>query len=404
MSTKDYYKLLNIEKNSSDEEIKKAYKKMALLYHPDKNQGNEEACEKFKEIAEAYNVLINKDKRSQYDVMGEVDENFGGEDAFAMFNDIFKQHISSFMNMKYDNDINIGNIFSNISGMPESSFPFGNVHVRVHTFSNDPFMNINDSFTNINDQFANINDQSRIDDIEENYPKPNIGNIFKNLFNKNKSPQEDNIKKNIKQKILYNKPDDIVYDVNVSFSDIYNMKMKKIVIERSRKKDRSYTMKKKKIEIPVYGKELLLEGEGHDLKDYKERGDIRINIFNIKNDKFKRVNEYDILTTKELNLNQLYGALTYNIKLPHGKVIKVQSEKILKDSTELIQRIPKMGLPYKDENNVESFGNLYVYYKIIFPSSIEELKNIVAHEETSNVKEDYSIAYNCSIDELFNVE
>jgi hypothetical protein len=63
-----------------------------------------------------------------------------------------------------------------------------------------------------------------------------------------------------------------------------------------------------------------------------------------------------------------------------------------------------MGLPYKDENGAESSGNLYIYYKIIFPSSIEELKNIVAHEDTSNVKEDYNIAYNCSIDELFNIE
>jgi DnaJ-class molecular chaperone len=403
MSTKDYYKLLNIEKNATDEEIKKAYKKMALLYHPDKNQGNEEACEKFKEIAEAYNVLINKDKRNQYDVMGEVDENFGGEDAFAMFNDIFKQHINSFMNMKYDNDINIGNIFSNISGMPESSFPFGNVHVRVHTFSNDPFMNINDQFSD--DPFSKINDNNEMDD---DYPKPNIGNIFKNLFNKNKSQPENDSKKVIKQKILYNKPDDIVYDVNVSFSDIYNNKKKKIFIERSRRKDGSYIMKKKKIEIPIYGKELLLEGEGHDLKDYKERGDIRINIFNIKNEKFKRVNEYDILTTKDIHINQLYTALTYNIKLPHGKVIKIQSETIIqgekKDGTELIQRIPKMGLPYVDENNIESFGNLYVIYKIIFPSSIDELKNILPHINNSSVDDECNIAYNCNFDEIFTSE
>ena len=389
MSTKDYYKLLNIEKNATDEEIKKAYKKMALLYHPDKNQGNEEACEKFKEIAEAYNILINKDKRSQYDVMGSVDENFGGEDAFAMFNDIFKQHIGSFMNMKYDNDINIGNIFSNISGMPESSFPFGNVHVRVHTFSDEQFSN------------------DRIDDLEdeEDYPKPNIGNIFKNLFNKNK---DNNIKKVITQKILYNKPDDILYDVNVSFSDIYNMKKKKIFIERSRRKDGSYIMKKKKIEIPIYGKELLLEGEGHDLKDYKERGDIRINIFNVKNDKFKRINEYDILTTKDIHLNQLYTALTYNIKLPHGKVIKVQSETIVKDGqkdgVELIQRISKMGLPYIDENDQECKGNLYVIYKIIFPSSIDELKNILPHIDNSSIDDECNIAYNCNFDEIFSSE
>ena len=116
MPNKDYYSILNVDKNSSDEDIKKSYKKLALIYHPDKNNGNEEATEKFKEISEAYSVLGNKEKRSQYDTMGIVDGNFGDEDPFSVFNSIFKQHVSSFMNMNYDNDVNIGNIFSNISG------------------------------------------------------------------------------------------------------------------------------------------------------------------------------------------------------------------------------------------------------------------------------------------------
>jgi molecular chaperone DnaJ len=71
---RDYYKILGIEKNASDEEIKKAYRKLAHQYHPDKANGN---AEKFKEINEAYQVLSNKEKRAQYDRFGKVfDENF----------------------------------------------------------------------------------------------------------------------------------------------------------------------------------------------------------------------------------------------------------------------------------------------------------------------------------------
>ena len=249
MESKNYYSILGVEKNASEDEIKKSYKKLALQFHPDKNPGNNEAVEKFKEVAEAYSVLINKEKRNQYDMIGVVDENFMGEDPFSVFNNIFQQHINTFMNMKYEKDINIGGIFSNMSGLPEESFPFGNVHVRVHTFPADVF------------QF-----NERIDDDYEEQTEniqSNIGNLFDKLFqNKNKNnfvSNNNNIKQ--KNKIIYNKPDDIIYDITVSLSDIYNEKKKKINISRMRKKDGKYIEKKKKIEIPIYGKEVLLEGE-----------------------------------------------------------------------------------------------------------------------------------------------
>jgi molecular chaperone DnaJ len=72
---KDYYKILGIEKNASDEDIKKAYRKLAHVYHPDKSGGNEQ---KFKEINEAYQVLGNKEKRDQYDQFGRVFEGGAG--------------------------------------------------------------------------------------------------------------------------------------------------------------------------------------------------------------------------------------------------------------------------------------------------------------------------------------
>jgi molecular chaperone DnaJ len=98
---RDYYEVLGVSKSASEEEIKKAYRKMAVKYHPDKNPDNKEAEDKFKEAAEAYEVLSNSQKKSQYDRFGHAGMGgaagggFGGaggmnmEDIFSQFGDIF---------------------------------------------------------------------------------------------------------------------------------------------------------------------------------------------------------------------------------------------------------------------------------------------------------------------------
>ena len=77
---RDYYEVLGVEKGASDDEIKKAHRKLAKKYHPDLNRDNPEAAEKFKELNEAYEVLSDKDKRAKYDQFGfaGVDPNYGG--------------------------------------------------------------------------------------------------------------------------------------------------------------------------------------------------------------------------------------------------------------------------------------------------------------------------------------
>ena len=67
---RDYYEVLGVQKNANADEIKKAYRKAAIQFHPDKNPGDKEAEEKFKEAAEAYDVLSNPDKRARYDQFG----------------------------------------------------------------------------------------------------------------------------------------------------------------------------------------------------------------------------------------------------------------------------------------------------------------------------------------------
>ncbi|MCH5334590.1 MAG: molecular chaperone DnaJ [Alistipes sp.] len=108
---RDYYEVLGVEKNANADEIKKAYRKAAIKYHPDKNPGDKQAEEKFKEAAEAYDVLSNPDKRARYDRFGHAGMGgaagggFGGgfsgggfsmEDIFSQFGDIFGGHFSGF--------------------------------------------------------------------------------------------------------------------------------------------------------------------------------------------------------------------------------------------------------------------------------------------------------------------
>ncbi len=147
MAKQDYYDLLGVGKNSSADEIKKAYRKKAMKFHPDTNQGNKEAEEKFKEINEAYEVLKDPQKKSAYDQFGHSafehgmggqggfgggqgfgGFDFGGGQGFGGFSDIFSDIFSDFMgggqrgkkqnkgqDLRYDIQITLEEAFNGIS-------------------------------------------------------------------------------------------------------------------------------------------------------------------------------------------------------------------------------------------------------------------------------------------------
>ena len=108
MAKRDYYEVLEVGKDAGADEIKKAYRKKAIKYHPDKNPDDKEAEEKFKEAAEAYEVLSNPEKKQRYDQFGHAGMGgaagggFGGggfsdiEDIFSAFGDIFGGHFGGF--------------------------------------------------------------------------------------------------------------------------------------------------------------------------------------------------------------------------------------------------------------------------------------------------------------------
>ena len=109
MSGKDYYKILGVSKTATDEEIKKAYRKLAMKYHPDRNKDDKAAESRFKDVSEAYAVLSNKEKRQQYDMFGSE----GFQNKFSQ-EDIFR-------------DFDFGNIFSEFGFGGRGRGSFGNI-------------------------------------------------------------------------------------------------------------------------------------------------------------------------------------------------------------------------------------------------------------------------------------
>jgi len=102
MAKKDFYQILGVAKSASQDDIKKAYRKLAMQYHPDRNPDNKEAEDKFKEAAEAYDVLSNAEKRKRYDQFGHDSyQQAGGQQHYDNMNDIFE---------------NFGDIFENLFG------------------------------------------------------------------------------------------------------------------------------------------------------------------------------------------------------------------------------------------------------------------------------------------------
>ena len=145
MSKKDYYEMLGVNKDATDNEIRRAYKKLAVKWHPDKHPDNKkEAEEKFKEISEAYSVLSDPKKKSEYDNGGFSFEDFGGFadfDPFSMFDSFFGKGFGKhggFGNFGFDDDddddffkggfgkgFGMGKNFGGFKGFDDDDFGFG---------------------------------------------------------------------------------------------------------------------------------------------------------------------------------------------------------------------------------------------------------------------------------------
>lgn len=310
---KNYYKILGVTRSASDDDLKKAYRKLALKWHPDRNKDNKKVAEeKFKEISEAYEVLSDKEKRKTYDMYGEdgLKNGYNGDSGFHFTsrsfdpNDLFRSVFG---------DTNSDTFFSGSSsnsGFPGVSFNFG---------------------FDTNDFFSNMGSQSR-------------------RGGKRKDP-------------------DVLRDLPVSPQDLYKGITKKIKIVRKKYDSYgSYTNEEiiREVEIKPtykYGTKIRFDNLG-DERIGSIPGDIVFTLVEKEDPVYSRRDD-DLFCKLTLTLQQALCGMNYEYHHLDGSVLKFE----IKPCTSTSQRIryPNKGYPNSKTNKR---GSLCFIFDIKWPTSI----------------------------------
>lgn len=373
----DYYTILGVTKDAPLAEIKKAYKKKALQYHPDRNPDDKASEELFKKIAIAYQILSDSDKRNHYDKYGTSEDMQFDQNSFNIFNEIFQSQ----MHTLFGNDINIP---------PDILSPeIGGMKFSFHSFTSQE-----DVTESLKNTIKNLN----------------VGNLFSNAINTPPVNKPINEKKKLKssiKKVIYLKtPPDLIINLPASLEDIYTLKSKTIKIDRFRKKNKKSEHEIKKVKVPLYGRTIRLAEQGNQLEGYIESGDLVINIIDKPHDLFRRINLGDLMTTHKLHFTDIYKDTIYTIKHLDGTEIKIKYKgKSLLQQDHFIQKIKRKGLPYyNDEKKKVTKGHLYVRYIIDLPDENPISENLDDHSLdniASNDTKDLKTANNCSYNEVY---
>jgi len=375
----NYYDILNVDKKASLQEIKKAYHKLAIKYHPDKSESDPD---RFKKISEAYSILSDNDKKRQYDMTGFSD--FLDENPVDLFEQLMKD-------FKPD-------MFSNFSDNLNQSFGNGNVKVKTFLYetniSNDLNDKIKKAVPDIMNTFSNV-----LLGKESNVDNPNKVNLVKKLMEttsslfmnesdtlSNKSNLEDSIFNNVfnndhiddsfnndnslikediintNTNIMRKKPKDLIIKKNILLKDFYDEVQKKYKFKRFDIKEDEEVKINEIIPIPLYYNQVIkFKGKGHTLKNYKERGDLIFEPILIENEDFK-VKDYHLIYTHDISIADLYIEFEHDIILPNDTKICIKCKDLYKLS-DLVDKKINLGLPIPNE---DKRGDLYIKYNLVY--------------------------------------
>ncbi|XP_017151591.1 dnaJ protein homolog 1 isoform X1 [Drosophila miranda] len=336
---KDYYKTLGLPKTATDEEIKKAYRKLALRYHPDKNKAAN-AEEKFKEVAEAYEVLSDKSKREVYDKYGEDGLKSGGTRNGGNTNKTFTYQFH---------------------GDPRATFAqfFGN---------SNPFASFFDMGDNLFDK--NVFD---LDTEPDFFSSPfggigsrhGLGSAFRPSFRSHSFNVHTPFKKEQKQ------DPPVEHDLYVTLEEIYHGCVKKMKISRRVvQADGSSRKEDKVLQISIKpgwksGTKVTFQKEG-DQAPGKIPADIVFIIRDKPHAMFKREGS-DLRYTARLTLKQALCGVVFQVPTMSGDKLRISTmQEIIKPNT--VKRIQGYGLPFPKDTTRK--GDLLVAFDIQFPEKL----------------------------------
>jgi molecular chaperone DnaJ len=346
--SKDYYKILGVDKSASKDDIKKAYRKMAMKYHPDKNEGNKESESKFKEAAEAYEVLSDDTKKSNYDRYGSSNgpgnpfsNGFGYDmnDIFSQFGDIF------------------GDAFGKRYGGQKRQNRGSDLRIKVSLTIEDIINGVNKKIKYKRQSTCNPCNGKGGTDVRDCLSCNGTGKRqviqntpFGQIRQETYCPDCSGIGKQIKNKC------------GTCHGD--GTTLKEEVVD---------------VDIPVgvsSGMQLSMRGYGNHIRDGVP-GDLMIIIDEIKEFYFKRENN-NILVEKEISVIDAIIGSQIEVKTPHGNIpITIQP------GTEHDHKIRINGKGIPDINL--GLGHLYIIVKIRIPKEVNlEEKMILEKLKKSN--------------------
>ncbi|XP_050314033.1 dnaJ homolog subfamily B member 4-like [Anthonomus grandis grandis] len=349
---KDYYKILGITKGASEEDIKKAYRKLALKYHPDKNK-SAGAEEKFKEVAEAYEILSDKSKREMYDKYGEEGLRSGASSGGG-------DRGGNFSSYTYHGDprATFAQFFGNSSPF-SAFFDFGNNGGRMFGMHDDD-MDVD------GDPFASLGGG----------PPRGPGGAFRSHSFNFQTP-------NSKRDKIQDPP--VEHDLYVSLEDAAKGCTKKMKISRKvlqpdgtlKKEDKVLTINVK----PGWkaGTRITFQREGDQGRN-KIPADIVFIIRDKPHPVFQREGS-NIKVTAKVTLKQALCGCTLKIPLMSGETIPLDYKNtIIKPNT--TKRIPGYGLPFPREPKKN--GDLIVHFDIKFPDKLTQSAKDILYDTLPN--------------------
>ncbi len=436
----DYYKILEIDKISSQLEIRQKYLLLAFKYHPDKNihLPNEVRIEyenKFKMINNAFSILSDPIQRKNYDKLLESKKRknkvfysyHNGDCNFTISSIILKMVNKLFTEEQLQNGKEFLNIFNkflkmnnyNYDNIPEiisnykSFFEKKNIE-RQKKLSNE-YSSFEKKNTNTNTNTNNKDTSDNTNNIEKENTQNQVSNIMKKYKYEEKNSNDRN-KINDPNKI----DEDITYNIYVSLADIYNGVMKSLDIPRNifcnhclgkgylgydihmslchLCKGLMKTSETKIFPIDIREQKIILRNEGHQLDD-NIFSDVIININSKPNDIFKRYNNYDLIYEEYISIIDFYTEISINITHLDNKnyLIKYNSRLNYENKNDSVEtsllnkrmlRVRDLGLPIGTSGRR---GDLYIKLNIYLPKlsndQIKQLQNLSFLEDAKIIKE-----------------